>query len=1493
MERATATEFEAGQAFAADASAPMWEVPDRPGEQRAAIFGGPAAPQVSPAAAPSPASPQASAPTPAPESAFDPEADLEDRFPQAPQTNRDAWRGIETPGSASTLAKRANSSAPPPHREEPVMIDLGTPSGVSAEPRGLRALLAGLTGRAKGAGAPKPPKRSKKGRQAAADENPWAGSDGLNSPETRGPSDGGTHDGGRTGVDGSPDGGRPGAGGSRDGGQPGFGGVSEGAARAGTAGAGGPDAGGPRVDSTDSHSPGVAGSRGKQAWPAPVPQNGPFGGVQAPGTGGTASAWSAQTPDDAARLPDAFSGPSGGSAPATFGGTTDRTGVSPGSGITPADTGPTEVGGPAGGGGFAAFGGPVGASDGSGSATFSGPAGASDSAGFPTPNGPGFAAFGGPADSSGSTGVPTSDGPGGASDGFGYPAGGPAASGGHPAFGGPAASPGADGSSTFSAFGGPAAGSAHPVSDLPGVAAFPADSGGSAAAADSAANPDNPENSSGTRSWGSPASWPATPTPSTGMPAQAPVSWPDARTPEAPVSAAPPQPTSVPAQPVFAPEPPPFDAGASFGGKAQGTSTDASFGAKAQAAGAGAQADGAGAASFGAEAQITSAGASSFGGDARTTGAGSPAAQGAGAPMWGTAALDSGAGTTGAGKASGSGSEWFTHVEPRLSDPSAPSGPAWVETPKNTGETSQNWTELTLSAPAAPAAQPAPATPSVPGAQSFPGAQSLSGAQPFAAGQSGPAPQSFPAGQPDPAPQPFPAGQPGPALQPFPAEQSASAGQSLPGAYSVPTEAAAPVPGQADRPAAWNEPTRNGPIWTSGAAPAAAKPWTEAESQNGWAERPPVVDLWADPDGKSWTTTKPVTSDTAVPDAPAPDSPAPKVPTSKAPRSKSAAAKSPSHAPSKSATGETPVVKAPQHGAAAASSATHAAGVPRRDEPATGDPRGSDHSTTPRWDESTTHRQDTPDPSSATLRRDGPEASRQDRPATSRRDEPDVSRQSRAGVFRQDERAAAPGWDEPAARDADDPYAMYRRPGAIDDDAAGSRHAATDGGVKGDDGDKGWQEIPLPSWSDQPATDSWNSGPSWAGGTGQTTAGRGTRETPPGRTPDWDGRAERVGEDGTDVPRPANGWTAGLDDRATGHDRFTGQDRATGQDQRAEGTPTTGRDQVPGHDRYPAEPAHSDRSHAGRFQPGPEEAWTAVPAPPPHLATQPSPGPDRPAPPGRRAADHRRREENPRHGDRSSESYPQDVIDLGGAKPRSRRAKVLVTLGIVVVAVAVVGGMLTALRNVTGLNLAAAGGGPHAISAPLDGRNALAFDLVSGVTSVTVISDDLQGDLYRIATPEDSSIRPQAVDQGERVQLQMFETGQSGPNLVEIRLSSEVAWDLRLTGGATEHVIDFSRGRVSGFDMLGGATRLELTLPEPDASVKLKVSSGLSQFVLRTPAKTPSRLRFGAGADSVTLRGDGRGRAAPNSRFTPKAWEAAESRYDIDIAAGVGTFTLE
>jgi hypothetical protein len=202
-------------------------------------------------------------------------------------------------------------------------------------------------------------------------------------------------------------------------------------------------------------------------------------------------------------------------------------------------------------------------------------------------------------------------------------------------------------------------------------------------------------------------------------------------------------------------------------------------------------------------------------------------------------------------------------------------------------------------------------------------------------------------------------------------------------------------------------------------------------------------------------------------------------------------------------------------------------------------------------------------------------------------------------------------------------------------------------------------------------------------------------------------------------------------------------------------------------------------------------------------------------------------------------------------------------------------------------------GASRVASAPLDNQRERDFELVSNTNLVTIRASDLADRLFVITTPADGNAAPSVSIQGSRVTLQLVPTGKSGPASVEVRLNTRVKWYLRLSGGAVESHVDMSAGKLAGLELLGGATRLELSLPAPEGNIPVRMSGGANQFLVHLPTGVPVRVRVGSGASNVNIDALARSQIAPGTVFTQTAWNGAARRYDIDAVAGFATLRID
>ena len=225
-----------------------------------------------------------------------------------------------------------------------------------------------------------------------------------------------------------------------------------------------------------------------------------------------------------------------------------------------------------------------------------------------------------------------------------------------------------------------------------------------------------------------------------------------------------------------------------------------------------------------------------------------------------------------------------------------------------------------------------------------------------------------------------------------------------------------------------------------------------------------------------------------------------------------------------------------------------------------------------------------------------------------------------------------------------------------------------------------------------------------------------------------------------------------------------------------------------------------------------------------------------------------------------------------------------VLLGATVAGVTYFSGSDKSLTSV--LELGAGKSDERTATAATDGRTAASFELTTAVTKVTMRSEDLGEDLYRISTAEDAGIIPKPVVSQDRVQLNLVPDGDGSTGAVEVVLSSKVMWNLRFAGATDEQRIDFTGGEIGGIDLVGGSRVTEIALPKPAGTVALKVTGAVDELSLTSPAGNPVRVQMQGGAKTVAAGARTLRDVKPGSTLTPKDWKTND-RYDVTAQARV------
>jgi hypothetical protein len=127
----------------------------------------------------------------------------------------------------------------------------------------------------------------------------------------------------------------------------------------------------------------------------------------------------------------------------------------------------------------------------------------------------------------------------------------------------------------------------------------------------------------------------------------------------------------------------------------------------------------------------------------------------------------------------------------------------------------------------------------------------------------------------------------------------------------------------------------------------------------------------------------------------------------------------------------------------------------------------------------------------------------------------------------------------------------------------------------------------------------------------------------------------------------------------------------------------------------------------------------------------------------------------------------------------------------------------------------------------------------------------------------------------------------------EVELNASIPWDVELSGGTSRLTADLSRLRLGSLKVDGGASRLEVVLPDPSDIVTVVILGGASNVAIRRPEGVAARLRVDGGA--TNLRFDDRhiGAAGGELDLQSGDYDGAVDRYAIAISGGANNLSID
>ena len=206
------------------------------------------------------------------------------------------------------------------------------------------------------------------------------------------------------------------------------------------------------------------------------------------------------------------------------------------------------------------------------------------------------------------------------------------------------------------------------------------------------------------------------------------------------------------------------------------------------------------------------------------------------------------------------------------------------------------------------------------------------------------------------------------------------------------------------------------------------------------------------------------------------------------------------------------------------------------------------------------------------------------------------------------------------------------------------------------------------------------------------------------------------------------------------------------------------------------------------------------------------------------------------------------------------------------------------------------GGGSDHFAAQLDASRSGRLRFTNGAHRVVIRADShLQG-LYRANFGERM---PSVVGQGGVVSIRYTQvasrdwTGYRPERPGEVALNAGIPWDVEVRGGASRLLADLSGLRLGSLKVDGGASRLEVVLPDPSGAVTVVILGGASNGAIRRPEGVSARLRVEGGVTNLTFDDRRIGATGGELDLRSRGYEDAVDRYDIAITGGANNMSIE
>jgi hypothetical protein len=131
-----------------------------------------------------------------------------------------------------------------------------------------------------------------------------------------------------------------------------------------------------------------------------------------------------------------------------------------------------------------------------------------------------------------------------------------------------------------------------------------------------------------------------------------------------------------------------------------------------------------------------------------------------------------------------------------------------------------------------------------------------------------------------------------------------------------------------------------------------------------------------------------------------------------------------------------------------------------------------------------------------------------------------------------------------------------------------------------------------------------------------------------------------------------------------------------------------------------------------------------------------------------------------------------------------------------------------------------------------------------------------------------------------------------GRTAAEITLNGAVPWDVQIERGVSRMAADLRGLQLGGLRIGGGASRVDLWLPEPSGTVRISVGGGASHLSIRRPEMAPVRISVQGGLSRLALDDMRLGAVGGPVDWDTPGYKAASDRYVVEVGGGASHLTI-